>query len=95
LTDKQGETYEGYITFDKTNGKTNFSLNQSIKSNEQINSAEDQNKKLALNSEEKSNETMQTIKEPLKAGPGEMGNKKHKDQQEASKIVVKTSGRKI
>ena len=93
LKDKKGQPYQGYITFNKENGKTNFEFPNQYK--ERIKPTEAHKTQTAVNSEGKTNEATKNIKEPLKSGQQTPKNKQQQEQQEKPKAPAKTRGKKI
>ncbi|HLT34076.1 MAG TPA: DUF3945 domain-containing protein, partial [Aquaticitalea sp.] len=74
LVDKKGQTYNGYITFNKETGKTNFEFPNQYK--ERIKPTEAHKTQTAVNSEGKTNEATKNIKEPLQKGQQRPKNEK-------------------
>ncbi|STC93765.1 Uncharacterised protein [Chryseobacterium carnipullorum] len=66
LVDKKGQPYQGYITFNKEDGKTNFEFPNQYK--ERAKPTETHKTQTAVNSEGKTNEATKKINEPLKSG---------------------------
>ena len=93
LKEKKGQPYQGYITFNKENGKTNFEFPNQYK--ERIKPTEAHKTQTAVNSEGKTNEATKNIKEPLKSGQQTPKNKQQQEQQEKPKAPAKTRGKKI
>ena len=93
LKDKKGQPYQGYITFNKENGKTNFEFPNQYK--ERVKPTEAHKTQTAVNSEGKTNEATKNIKEPLKSGQQTPKNKQQQEQQEKPKAPAKTRGKKI
>ena len=90
LKDKKGQPYQGYITFNKENGKTNFEFPNQYK--ERIKPTEAHKTQTAVNSEGKTNEATKNIKEPLKSGQQTPKNKQQQEQQEKPKAPAKSKG---
>ena len=90
LEDKKGQSYQGYITFNKETGKTNFEFPNQYK--ERVKPTETHKVQTAVNSEGKTNEATKNIKEPLKSGQQTPKNEK---QQEEPKAPEKSKGRKV
>lgn len=93
LMDKKGQPYQGYITFNKEDGKTNFEFPNQYK--ERIKPTETHKTQTAVNSEGKTNEATKKINEPLKSGQQSPKNKQQQEQQEKPKAPAKSKGRKI
>ena len=93
LKDKKGQPYQGYITFNKENGKTNFEFPNQYK--ERIKPTEAHKTQTAVNSQGKTNEATKKINEPLKSGQQRPKNKQQQEQQERPKAPAKTRGKKI
>ncbi len=90
LRDKKGQPYQGYITFNKDTGKTNFEFPSRVKA--QAKPAEAHKTQTAVNSEGKTNEATKNINEPLKSGQQRPKNKQQQEQQDKP---VKSKGRKM
>ncbi|MBD3905586.1 DUF3945 domain-containing protein [Chryseobacterium muglaense] len=93
LKDKKGQPYQGYITFNKETGKTDFAFPSQVKA--QAKPIEAHKTQTAVNSEGKTNEATKNIKEPLKSGQQRPKNKQQQEQQEKPKAPAKTRGKKI
>lgn len=93
LVDKKGQTYNGYITFDKATGKTGFEFPNQYK--ERMQPTEAHKTQTAVNSEGKTNEATKNINEPLKSGQQRPKNKQQLEQQEKPEAPAKSKGRKI
>ena len=90
LRDKKGQPYQGYITFNKDTGKTNFEFPNKYK--ERVKPTEAHKTQTAVNSEGKTNEATKNIKEPLKSGQQRPKNKHEQEQQEKPKAPAKSKG---
>lgn len=93
LVDKKGQTYNGYITFNKETGKTNFEFPNQYK--ERIKPTEAHKTQIAVNSEGKTNEATKNIKEPLQKGQQRPKNEKQQEQQNKPKAPAKSKDRKV
>ncbi|CAI9685723.1 hypothetical protein CMT42_03450 [Elizabethkingia anophelis] len=93
LVDKKGQTYNGYITFNKDTGKTGFEFPNQYK--ERMQPTESHKTQTAVNSEGKTNEATKNINEPLKSGQQTPKNKQQQEQQEKPKAPAKSKGRKM
>lgn len=93
LKDKKGQPYQGYITFNKETGKTDFAFPSQVKA--QAKPAEAHKTQTAVNSEGKTNEATKNINEPLKSGQQRPKNKQQQEQQEQSETPAKSKGRKM
>lgn len=98
LIDKKGQSYQGYITFNKDTGKTDFAFPGQLK--EKVKAAEEFKTQVAVNSEGKTNEKTNKIKEPLKPSQDAPKDKKQKVEQESgvkdnNNTVEKRKGKKI
>ena len=80
LTDKKGQSYQGYITFNQETGKTEFAFPGQLKG--KAKAAEEFKTQVAVNSEGKANEKTNNIKEPLKPAQDKPKDQKQKQQQE-------------
>jgi len=94
LIDKKGKAYQGYITFDKETGVTNFDFKNPDALKDRIQPAESHKTQNAVNSEGKTNESTKNIQEPLKSGQSGPDSKKQQEQQKP-KAPAKSKGRKI
>jgi len=90
LVDKKGQTYNGYITFDKATGKTGFEFPNQYK--ERMQPTEAHKTQTAVNSQGKTNEATKNIKEPLKSGQQRPKNEKQQEQQNKP---AKSKGKKV
>ena len=90
LVDKKGQTYNGYITFNKDTGKTGFEFPNQYK--ERIQPTEAHKTQTAVNSQGKTNEATKNIKEPLKSGQQRPKNEKQQEQQNKP---AKSKSRKV
>ena len=68
LIDKKDQPYQGYITFNKENGKVDFSFKNPENILKNAKPTENHKTQVAVNSEGKTNESTKKIKEPLKSG---------------------------
>ncbi|MDN3672011.1 DUF3945 domain-containing protein [Flavobacterium branchiarum] len=93
LRDKKGQPYQGYITFNKETGKTDFAFPNQVKA--QAKPAETNKTQVAVNSEGKTNEATKNINEPLKSGQQTPKNKQQQEQQEKPKAPAKSKVRKM
>lgn len=93
LKDKKDQPYQGYITFNKENGKTNFEFPNQYK--ERVKPTEAHKTQTAVNSEGKTNEATKNVKEPLKKGQQSPKDKKQQEQQEKPQAPAKSKGRKM
>lgn len=93
LVDKKGQTYNGYITFNKENGKINFEFPNQYK--ERVKPTEAHKTQTAVNSEGKTNEATKNVKEPLEKGQQRPKNEKQQEQQEKPKAPAKSKGKKV
>jgi len=93
LRDKKDQPYQGYITFNKENGKTNFEFPNQYK--ERVKPTETHKTQTAVNSEGKTNEATKNVKEPLQKGQQRPKNEKQQEQQEKPKAPAKSKGKKV
>lgn len=98
LIDKKGQSYQGYITFNKDTGKTDFAFPGQLKEKAKV--AEEFKTQVAVNSDGKTNEKNNKIKEPLKPSQDAPKDKKQKVEQESGvkdnkQTVEKKKGKKI
>src|SRR5690606_10968336 len=80
LVDKKGEKYDGYITYDKQKGVTNFSFEDPRKMQEQATVAESHKTQKTVKSDGKTNEATKNTDEPL--SPKQVAPKNEKQQRE-------------
>ena len=95
LVDKKGKAYQGYITFDKETGKTDFAFKNPNALKDKIQPKEENKTQVAVNSDGKTNEATKNSSEPLKSGQSSSDSKKQQKQNETPKPPVKSRGRKI
>lgn len=93
LKDKKDQPYNGYITFNKETGKTNFEFPNQYK--ERVKPTEAHKTQTAVNSEGKTNEATKNLKEPLKSGQQRPKNEKQQEQQNNPKAPAKSKSRKV
>jgi hypothetical protein len=93
LKDKKGQSYQGYITFNKETGKTEFLFPSQVEA--QTKPAEANKTQVAVNSEGKTNEATKKINEPLKSGQQTPKNKQQQEQQEKPETPAKSKSRKV
>jgi hypothetical protein len=95
LVDKKGRTYQGYITYNKESGSTDFSFKNPNLLKDKIQPAESHNTQVAINSEGKTNEATKHINEPLKSGQANPQTAKEQQEQSKAKRPDKSRGRKV
>ncbi|MDL2141678.1 DUF3945 domain-containing protein [Flavobacterium tructae] len=96
LEDKKGQSYNGYITFNKETGKTNFEFPGQYMA--RVETAEAHKAQIAVNSEGKTNEATKNIKESLESGQQKPKNEKQQEQQEQHEqpeTPARSKGRKM
>ena len=99
LVDKKGQTYNGYITFNKDTGKTGFEFPGSYK--ESAKPTEVHKTQTEVNSQGKTNEATKNSKEALKSGQQEPLHQQQKEkqqqpvQQQKQKTPTKSKSRKV
>ena len=91
LKDKKGQPYQGYITFNKETGKTDFAFPSQVKA--QAKPIEAHKTQTVVNSEGKTNEATKNVQEPLKSGQQRPKNEKPQEQQDNK--PAKSKGRKM
>jgi len=91
LIDKKQRAYDGYITFNKETGATNFSFDNPDKLRGQVQPTSKHQTQVAVNSEGKTNEATKNIQEPLKTGQENPDNKKQQEAAE-SPTPAKSTG---
>ncbi|WP_262511240.1 DUF3945 domain-containing protein [Chryseobacterium indoltheticum] len=95
LTDQKGNTYNGYITFSKDSGATEFSFQNPAKVVEQAKPDEAHKTQVAVNSEGKTNEATKNVKESLQAAQTSPVNKKQAEEQQKTKQPNRSRRRKL
>lgn len=95
LTDKKGQSYQGYITFDKETCKTDFSFNNPDKLREKVQPKEENKTQVAINSEGKTNEATKHSAEPLKSGQKDPDSKMQQEQEQQEEKPARSKGRKM
>lgn len=93
LTDRKGQQYQGYITFNKDTGKTNFQFPSQLK--EQAKPAEAHKTQTAVNSDGKTNEATKNIKGSLQPKQQTPKDQKQQEQQEKPQAPAKSKSRKM
>ncbi|MCH5688347.1 DUF3945 domain-containing protein [Niabella sp. W65] len=93
LKDKKDKPYNGYITYNKETGTTNFEFPNQYK--ERVKPTEEHKTQTAVNSEGKTNEATKNIKEPLEKGQQAPKNEKQQQQQNKPKAPAKSRSRKV
>lgn len=78
LIDKKGETYQGYITYNKETNKTDFAFKNPNKIKEQVQPIEAHKTQKAVNSDGKTNEATKHSKKSLKSAQNNPDNTKEK-----------------
>lgn len=94
LIDRRGKEYQGYITFDKETGKTDFAFNNPNVLKDKVQPKEENKTQVAVNSDGKTNESTKNSTEPLKSGQSRPDSKKQQQQNDPPKPPVKSRGRK-
>ncbi|WP_431609195.1 DUF3945 domain-containing protein [Chryseobacterium sp. 'Rf worker isolate 10'] len=98
LIDKKGEEYEGYITYNKENGRTSFSFKDPNMLRDKIQPTQAHKTQVAVNSDGKTNEATSKIQEPLKPGqqtPKDTNQKQKQEKSEKPETPSKSRGRKM
>ncbi len=95
LKDKKGQSYQGYITFNKETSKTEFSFQNPDKLKAQTKPTEAYKTQTAVNSEGKTNEATKNLKDPLSPAQQAPKDKQQKYQQEKPEVTTKSRGRKM
>ncbi|WP_282631092.1 DUF3945 domain-containing protein [Empedobacter sedimenti] len=93
LLDKKGQTYQGYISFNKELGKTQFMFPNQLKEAAQPN--EEHKTQVVVNSEGKTNESTKQIKKPLESKQQSPKEKQTKNSKESLPKTAKSKGRKV
>lgn len=95
LIDQKGNTYNGYITFSKENGATEFSFQNPAKVIDQAKPDEAHKTQVAVNSEGKTNEATKNVKESLQSAQTNPANKKQAEEQQKTKQPTRSRRRKL
>lgn len=95
LIDQKGNTYNGYITYSKENGTTDFSFQNPDKVAEKVKPDEAHKTQVAVNSEGKTNEATKNVKELLQSTQTNPANKKQAEQQQKTKQPTRSRRRKL
>jgi hypothetical protein len=85
LLDRTGKEYKGYLTFDKDSGKTGFSFTNPNTMQDKVQPSQAHTTQTAVNSEGKSNEATNKIKEPLQSGQSAPETAQQEQQQQPSR----------
>lgn len=93
LLDRKGKEYQGYITFDRATGKTEFAFPKTLKEKAAPDGAH--KTQAAVNSEGKANEATKNAKEPLQPRQQAPKDQKQQEEQEKTQKPAKTRGRKM
>lgn len=93
LIDKKGQTYQGYISFNKELGKTQFIFPNQLKEAAQPN--EEHKTQVAVNSEGKTNESTKQINKPLESKQQSPKEKQAKNFTESLPKTTKSKSRKV
>lgn len=101
LVDRNGKNYNGYITWNQENGKTDFMFSSDYKKalEQGLVKPDDRHKvQVAVNSEGKTNEATKNVKEPLEQGqttPTEKQKEKQETKQEQEEPQQQSKGRRM
>lgn len=93
LIDKKGQTYQGYISFNKELGKTQFMFPNQLK--EAAQPSEGHKTQVAVNSEGKTNESTNQINKPLESKQQSPKEKQAKNFTESLPKTTKSKSRKV
>ncbi|MGV0946073.1 DUF3945 domain-containing protein [Empedobacter falsenii] len=93
LVDKKGQTYQGYITFNKELGKTHFTFPNQLK--DAIKPTEEHKTQVAVNSEGKINEPTKHLKKPLESKQQTPKTKKDQQVDKNGTKSIKSKGHKM
>lgn len=101
LVDRNGKNYNGYITWNQENGKTDFMFASDYKKALEQGLVKPDNRhkvQVAVNSEGKTNEATKNVKEPLEQGqttPTEKQKEKQETKQEQEEPQQQSKGRRM
>jgi len=95
LIDKKGKAYQGYITYNKETGQTDFSFKNPEALKDKIVSAENHKTQTAVNSEGETNEATKHSNKPLDSGQTHPNSAKEQQKQNSAKAPAKSRGKKI
>lgn len=93
LVDKKGQTYQGYISFNKELGKTQFMFPNQLKEFVQPN--EEHKTQVAVNSKGKTNEPTKHLKKPLESKQQTPKTKKDQQVDKNGTKSIKSKGHKM
>ncbi|WP_312554471.1 DUF3945 domain-containing protein [Empedobacter brevis] len=93
LVDKKGQTYQGYISFNKELGKTQFMFPNQLKEVTQPN--EEHKTQVAVNSKGKTNEPTKHLKKPLESKQQTPKTKKDQQVDKNGTKSIKSKGHKM
>lgn len=95
LTDQKGNTYNGYVTFNKDQGTTDFSFKNPNKALKDAKPDENHRTQVAVNSEGKTNEATKNVKEPLQSAQNSLTAKNKVQEEQVKKQAPRTRRRKL
>ncbi|RLJ75085.1 DUF3945 domain-containing protein [Pedobacter alluvionis] len=95
LVDKKGKAYQGYITYNKETGNTDFAFKNPNEMKDQLQPTEAHKTQVAVNSDGKTNESTKQNNEPLKSGQANPDTAKEQQKQDTRNTPTKSKGRKI
>lgn len=92
LVDKKGNSYQGYVRFNKETGKPDFAFQNPDKLKEQAQPGEAYKTQVAVNSDGKTHEATKNIQEPLKPGQQQPDSKQQQQMQQEPEAPVISKG---
>lgn len=95
LVDKKGKAYQGYITYNKETGGTDFQFKNPDVLKEKIVPTEAHKTQTAVNSEGKTNESTKHLDKPLNSGQTGPENAKEQQKENKARQPAKSRGRKV
>ncbi|WP_312075654.1 DUF3945 domain-containing protein [Chryseobacterium sp.] len=95
LIDQKGNTYNGYITFNKDEGTTDFSFKNPNKVLKDARPDENHKTQVAVNSEGKENEATKNVKKPLQSAQNSPTAKNKVQEEQSKKQSTRTRRRKL
>lgn len=90
LVDKKGNSYKGYVRFNKETGRQDFAFPNKLK--EQARPSEAHKTQVAVNSDGKTHEATKNIRESLKSAQQEPDSSRQQQQQQAPDAPEKSKG---
>jgi hypothetical protein len=95
IIDRKGGTYQGYVTYNKESGETDFSFKNPASLKDKIVPMESHKTQVSVNSEGKTNESTKHIDKPLNSGQANPQTAKEQQKQNNATRPAKSKGRKV